>query len=94
MWHRPGDRNGVKVPPYSEETMPTLREGTSVISLRLAYRRKTTDYNQKVSTRPSFLSLDSDDNPESFTNIYVVLLGFFITFLSSDLGSRGGLKYS
>ena len=48
MWHRPGDRNGVKVPPYSEETMPTLREGTSVISLRLAYRRKTTDYNQKL----------------------------------------------
>jgi hypothetical protein len=47
MWLRPGDRNGVKVPPYSEDTMPTLREGTSVISLRLAYRRKTTDYNQK-----------------------------------------------
>jgi hypothetical protein len=42
------------------------------------------------STRPSFLSLDSDDNPESLTNIYVVLLGFFTTFLSSDLGSSGG----
>ena len=40
------------------------------------------------------LSLDSDDNPESLTNIYVVLLGFFTTFLSSDLGSRGGQKYS
>jgi hypothetical protein len=26
--------------------MPTLWEGTSVISLGLAYRRKTTDYNQ------------------------------------------------
>jgi hypothetical protein len=36
------------------------------------------------------LSLDFDDNPESFTNIYVVLLGFFTTFLSSDLGSSGG----
>jgi hypothetical protein len=36
------------------------------------------------------LSLDSDDNPESLTNIYVVLLGFFITFLSSDLESSGG----
>jgi hypothetical protein len=46
MWLRPGDRNGVKVPPYSEDTMLTLREGTSVISLGLAYRRKTTDYNQ------------------------------------------------
>jgi hypothetical protein len=48
----------------------------------------------RVSTRPSFLSLDSDDNPESLTNIYVVLLGFFTTFLSSDLGSSGGQKYS
>jgi hypothetical protein len=46
MWLRPGDRNGVKVLPYSEDTMPTLGEGTSVISLGLAYRRKTTDYNQ------------------------------------------------
>jgi hypothetical protein len=46
------------------------------------------------STRPSFLFLDSDDNPKSFTNIYVVLFGFFITFLSSDLKSRGGQKYS
>jgi hypothetical protein len=27
--------------------LSTLRVGTSVISLRLAYRRKTTDYNQK-----------------------------------------------
>jgi hypothetical protein len=36
------------------------------------------------------LSLDSDNNSKSFTNIYVVLLDFFITFLSSDLGSRGG----
>jgi hypothetical protein len=35
------------------------------------------------------LSLDSDDNPESFTNIYVVLLSFFTAFLSSDLGSSG-----
>jgi hypothetical protein len=24
MWLRPGDRNGVKVPPYSEDIMPTL----------------------------------------------------------------------
>jgi hypothetical protein len=51
MWLRPGDRNGVKVPPYSEDTMPTLWEGTSVISLRLAYRRKTTDYNQYMFGR-------------------------------------------
>jgi hypothetical protein len=36
------------------------------------------------------LFLDSDDNPKSLTNIYVVLLGFFTTFLSSDLRSRGG----
>jgi hypothetical protein len=40
------------------------------------------------------LSLDSDDNSELFTNIYVVLLGFFTTFLSFDLESSGGQKYS
>jgi hypothetical protein len=28
--------------------LSTLRVGTSVISLRLVYRRKTTDYNQKL----------------------------------------------
>jgi hypothetical protein len=56
MWLRPGDKNGVKVPPYSEDTMLTLMEGTSVISLGLAYRRKTTDYNQK-KTPPSTESL-------------------------------------
>jgi hypothetical protein len=55
MWLRPGDRNRVKVPPYSEDTMPTLREGTSVISLGLAYRRKTTDYNQKRNKEKSDL---------------------------------------
>jgi hypothetical protein len=53
MWLRPGDRNGVKVPPYSEDTMPTLREGTSVISLGLASRRKTTDYNQNLTLNPA-----------------------------------------
>jgi hypothetical protein len=45
MWLRPGDKNKVKVP----DTMLTLR-GTSVISLGLAYRRKTTDYNQDIIT--------------------------------------------
>jgi hypothetical protein len=42
------------------------------------------------STRLFFLFLDSDDNPKSFTNIYVILLSFFTIFLSSDLKSRGG----
>jgi hypothetical protein len=51
--------------------------------LYVSYRRA---FSSITRLDASFLplSLDSDDNPKSLTNIYVILLSFFITFLSSD----------
>src|SRR5450432_3636679 len=85
---------------YEYASRRAHRTTTSSSSSSLEHRLLYASYRRALPpiTRldASFLplSLDSDDNPKSLTNIYVVLLGFFTTFLSSDLGSRGGQKYS
>jgi hypothetical protein len=68
----------------------------TTFSFSLKYRLIYVNYRRAfpfiTRLNASFLPLflDSDNNPELLINIYVVLLGFFITFLFSDLESSGG----
>jgi hypothetical protein len=61
--------------------LSTLRVGTSVISLRLTYRRKITDYKQ--TKMPTELRLDLNVGVR-FLNLYIVS---FLRRTQSDLMS-------